>query len=185
MEYYTNYIGYKSTNKKIGVPGAVTLATGGAAFPVTAAIDIVLAAIPFIISAIGRGKPNPNDWKGWVALDNEKHMPIGTNAVSWIINDGQSIENEALNILQYIKNYGTQDILTYNKYYMRTITANDLANKLRRGGFSAEADQLIKQANIPAPLKAINETITNLTQSPSKLILYAGIGLGLYLILKK
>ena len=164
----------QNSNKRIGTP----------VDPITLGIEVVLSAIPYIMESINRGKPNPNDWKGWVALDNEKHLPIGTNAVSWIITDGQSISNEALNILQYIKNYGTQDVLTYNKYYMRTITANDLANKLRRGGFSSEADQLLKQANTPEPLKALNETLTNLTKSPSKLILYAGIGLGLYLILK-
>jgi len=152
--------------------------------PISIGIKVVTSAIPFIISAINRGKPNPNDWQGWVALDNRKGFPVGTNAISWIIDDGQSIENEALNILQYIKNYGTQDVLTYNSHFNRTITANDLANKLRRGGYINEANFLLKQANTPEPLKALNETLTNLTKSPSKLILYAGIGLGIYLILK-
>lgn len=153
--------------------------------PLSSAIATGIAtAAATIMNSINKGKPNPNDWQGWVSLDNANKQPIGTNAVSWILNDGQSIENEALNILQYIKNYGTQDVLTYNSYYQKTITANDLANKLRRGGYINEANYLLKQANTPEPLKALNETLTNLTKSPSKLILYAGIGLGLYLILK-
>ena len=152
--------------------------------PISIGIDVVLAAIPFIIESINRGKPNPNDWRGWNALDGKNGMPIGTNTISWIIKDGQSIENEALNILQYINNYGTGNVLTYNTYFMRTITPNDLANKLRRGGYINEANQILQKTNIPEPIKAVSDVITNLTKSPSKLILYVGIGLGLYLILK-
>ena len=171
-------------NKQIGF-GEATLVTGGTLAPVTLVIDVVLAAIPFIISAINRGKPNPNDWQGWVALDNKNNQPVGTSAITWIIKDGQSIQNEALNILQYIRNYGTQDVLTYNSYFNRTITAEDLANKLRRGGYENEAKQLIQQVQVPAPVQAASNILTNVTKSTSSLLLYLGIGLGLFLILKK
>ena len=173
-------------NKQIGIPpGAVTLATGGTLAPVTLIVDVVLAAIPFIMSSISRGKPNPNDWQGWVALDSKNGQPIGTSAITWIIKDGQSIQNEALNILQYIRNYGNQDVLTYNSYFNRTITAEDLANKLRRGGYVNEANQLIQQTQTPAPIQTGNNILSNLTKSTSNLLLYIGIGLGLFLILKK
>ena len=171
-------------NKQIGF-GEATLVTGGTLAPVTLVVDVVLAAIPFIISAINRGKPNPNDWQGWVALDNKNNQPVGTSAITWIIKDGQSIQNEALNILQYIRNYGTQDVLTYNSYFNRTITAEDLANKLRRGGYENEAKQLIQQVQVPAPVQAASNILTNVTKSTSSLLLYLGIGLGLFLILKK
>ena len=171
-------------NKQIGF-GEATLVTGGTLAPVTLVVDVVLAAIPFIISAINRGKPNPNDWQGWVALDNKNNQPVGTSAITWIIKDGQSIQNEALNILQYIRNYGTQDVLTYNSYFNRTITAEDLANKLRRGGYENEAKQLIQQVQVPAPVQAASNVLTNVTKSTSSLLLYLGIGLGLFLILKK
>ena len=171
-------------NKQIGF-GEATLVTGGTLAPVTLVIDVVLAAIPFIISAINRGKPNPNDWQGWVALDNKNNQPVGTSAITWIIKDGQSIQNEALNILQYIRNYGTQDVLTYNSYFNRTITAEDLANKLRRGGYENEAKQLIQQVQVPAPVQAASNILSNVTKSTSSLLLYLGIGLGLFLILKK
>ena len=87
--------------------------------------------------------------------------------------------------MQYIANYGTQDILTYNSYFNRTITAEDLANKLRRGGFENEANQLIQQVQVPAPVQAASNILSNVTKSTSSLLLYIGIGLGLFLILKK
>jgi len=162
-------------NKQIGIP----------VDPISLGIEVVMAAIPFIMNAINKGKPSPNDWQGWVALDSKNGQPIGTNAITWIIKDGQSIQNEALNILQYIRNYGTQDVLTYNSYYNRTITADDLANKLRRGGFENEAKQLIQQVQVPAPVQAASNILSNVTKSTSSLLLYLGIGIGLFLILKK
>jgi len=151
--------------------------------PISLGIQVVMAAIPFIMNAINKGKPNPNDWQGWVALDSKNGQPIGTNVITWIIKDGQSIENEALNILQYIRNYGTQDVLTYNSYYDRTITAEDLANKLRRGGYVNEANQLIQQ--MQTPVNNASNILTSVTKSTSSLLLYLGIGIGLFLILKK
>ena len=162
-------------NKQIGIP----------VDPISLGIEVVMAAIPFIMNAINKGKPSPNDWQGWVALDSKNGQPIGTNAITWIIKDGQSIQNEALNILQYIRNYGTQDVLTYNSYYGRTITAENLANKLRRGGYVNEANQLIQQVQAPAPIQAASNILSNVTKSTSSLLLYLGIGLGLFLILKK
>jgi len=165
--------------------GELTAATGGAAFPYTVIADVVISAIPFVISAINRGKPNPNDWQGWDALDSKKGYPIGTNAISWIINDGQSISNEALNILQYIQNYGYDNVLTYNSYYQRTITAQDLANKLKRGGFVNEANKLLTP---PTASDSINNVFTNLTSgqgSNIKYVLYGGIGLLLVYLLSK
>ena len=173
--YSVNYIGY--TPNTIGF-GEATLVTGGALAPVTLAVDVIVAAIPFVISAINRGKPNPNDWMGWNALDGKKGYPIGTNAISWIINDGQSIQNEALNILQYIQNYGYNDVLTYNSYYQRTITANDLANKLRRGGYINEANQLLTP---PTPV----QSVTNILSNNKNLLLYGGIALAILLLIKK
>ena len=173
----SSYIGYRPN--KIGeAPGLITAATKGAAFPYTLIADIVLQAVPFVIAAINRGKPNPNDWMGWNALDGKKGFPIGTNAVSWILNDGQSIQNEALNILQYIQNYGYNNVLTYNSYYQKTITANDLANKLRRGGYVNEANQLLQP---PTPV----QSVTNVLSNNKNLLLYGGIALAILLLIKK
>jgi hypothetical protein len=160
------YIGYNDKTKNIGL------------VPVVLVAKVLISAIPYVINSINRGKPNPNDWMGWNALDGEKGYPIGTNAISWIINDGQSIQNEALNILQYIQNYGYDNVLTYNSYYQRTITANDLANKLRRGGYINEANQLLTPST---PV----QSVTNVLSNNKNLLLYGGIALAILLIIKK
>jgi len=160
------YIGYNDKTNKIGL------------VPVVLVAKVLISAIPYVLNSINRGKPNPNDWMGWNTLDGEKGYPIGTNAISWIINDGQSIQNEALNILQYIQNYGYDNVLTYNSYYQRTITANDLANKLRRGGYINEANQLLTP---PTPV----QSVTNVLSNNKNLLLYGGIALAILLIIKK
>ena len=123
-------------NKQIGF-GEATLVTGGTLAPVTLVIDVVLAAIPFIISAINRGKPNPNDWQGWNALDSKNRQPIGTSVVYWILNDGDSIQNEALNILSEDLN-SCSTIVAHNLEFdykvlgcefLRNGMANSLDNK--------------------------------------------------------
>lgn len=164
--YNNNYIGYNDETKNIGF------------VPVVLVAKVLIAAIPYVINAINRGKPNPNDWMGWNALDSSKGYPIGTNAVSWIINDGQSIQNEALNILQYIQNYGYDNVLTYNSFYQRTITANDLANKLRRGGYVNEANQLLTP---PTPV----QNVTNVLSNNKNLLIYGAIALAILLLIKK
>jgi hypothetical protein len=171
------YIGYKPA--QIGF-GEATLATGGTLAPLTAVVDIAVAVIPFIISAINRGKPNPNDWQGWNALDSQMGFPIGTNVTGWIIKDGDSIQNEALNILQYIRAYGTNNVLTYNSHWNKTITAQDLANKLRRGGYVNEANQLLTPATPTQAVQNLQQTVQK-----SNWLLYAGIGLTLILLFKK
>lgn len=174
--YNTNYIGYRPNT--IGF-GEATIATGGAAFPITAVVDIAVAAIPFIISAIAKSKPNPNDWMGWNALDSQNDLPIGTQVTGWVIHDGDSIQNEALNILQYIRAYGTNNVLTYNAHWGRVITAQDIANKLRRGGYVNEANNLL----LSQPEKQM-QNIQQTLQS-NNWLLYLGLGLTFYIILKK
>ena len=178
----TDYIGYRD-NGKIGF-GEATLVTGGAALPITAIIDIAVAAIPFIISLIGKkGQPNPNDWQGWNALDSKNRQPIGTSVVHWIINDGDSIQNESLNILQYINSYGLNNVLGYNTFYNKTITIQDIANKLQRGGYVNEANMLVQQNTDQQPVDQAIQSVKKI--GTSNLILYGVIGLALFLILKK
>ena len=92
----------------------------------------------------GRSSPNPNDWMGWDSLDTRNGFPLGTNAANWIINDGSSIQNEALNIVQYIKNVpdALDRLLGYKSHFKRTITIEDLYQKLRKGGYPNEVEQI-------------------------------------------
>jgi hypothetical protein len=95
-------------------------------------------------------KPNPNDWKGWEALDQTYQAPKGYNAQSWVIQDGDSVTNEALNIVEWIKAYGIETVINDNwaikKNFGRNVTVEDLANKLSRGGFPLEAEQFLAAA---------------------------------------
>lgn len=171
MSYYTNYIGYKQT-ASVGTT-LVPIVTGE---PISSAIATVLATAFASWNDWFPGKANPNDWKGW--NDND--------ATYWILTDGDSIENEALNILQFINAYGIDKVLVYNKSYNKTITFQDLVSKLRRGGYNKEADFILTKISANTnPIQAVSNILSNVTKSTSSLLLYAGIGLGLFLILKK
>lgn len=100
-----------------------------------------------IITNLFGSRPNPNDWAGWAALDNKIGAPIGTNARSFVIKDGDSVQNEALNIVRWIENMGLQTVLGYDSWHKRNITIQDLANKLQRGGYAQEAQLFLQQGN--------------------------------------
>lgn len=93
-------------------------------------------------------KPSPVDWKGWDALDSQIGAPTGTNCLQWVILDGDSVQNEALNIVAYIKAKGTQNLLGYSSWFKRDITISDIADKLRRGGFPNEAKALLNSGYV-------------------------------------
>jgi hypothetical protein len=92
-----------------------------------------------LVTELFANKPNPNDWMGWDALDVKIGAPSGTNVLQWVILDGDSVQNEALNIVSYIKAKGLSKLLGYSTWFNRTITINDIADKLARGGFQQEA----------------------------------------------
>lgn len=91
------------------------------------------------LTALFANKPNPNDWVGWDALDQQIGAPTGTNVLQWVILDGDSVQNEALNIVSYIKSKGLNNLVGYSTWFKRTITIDDIADKLARGGFPQEA----------------------------------------------
>jgi hypothetical protein len=121
--------------------------------PVSLAFDAVSSLVNLFAN-----KPNPNDWQGWDASDVRIKAPKGTNAINWIINDGDSVQNEALNLVRYIQANGTGNILGRSTWFNRTITIEDLADKLSRGGYGQEAAQLVQQSkgtfNVPGTQKA-------------------------------
>lgn len=100
-----------------------------------------------IISNLFGNRPNPNDWAGWAALDAKIGAPVGTNARSFVIKDGDSVQNEALNIVRWIENMGLQTVLGFDSWHNRNITPQDLANKLQRGGYGQEAQLFLQQSN--------------------------------------
>lgn len=153
-----------------------------------------------IFSNLFGNRPNPNDWAGWAELDQKIGAPLGTNARSFVIKDGDSVTNEALNIVRWIENKGLQTVLGYDSWHKRDITMQDIANKLNRGGYGNEAQLLLQQSNSilnriqPIPGNVSNfpgggPVITNMPgqqqaglSTPILLALLAG---GAYLLFKK
>jgi hypothetical protein len=121
--------------------------------PYAAAFDAAVSLVKMF-----ENKPNPNDWQGYDASDVRIKAPKGTNAINWIINDGDSVQNEALNIVRYIQANGTGNILGFSKWFNRNITIEDVADKLSRGGYGQEAAQLVQQSkqdfSLPGTKKA-------------------------------
>ena len=198
MSYYTNYIGFK----KIGVPGAVTLATGGAAFPITAVIDGAIALLPILIPFIGNAFKHPardaikiiDGIKTQLAnSDPRQRLALILASAQRISPDARDVAAEKLflwyktNYSQDYKDLSLEDKKYYNNYLINAIATQEDGNNFwansRRAMFTNS--ELNYNAN---PIQTITNTasniFSNLTQSPSKLILYTGIGLGLYLILK-
>lgn len=146
--FLDNLKDYAKTSLKSNIDYASKGGPSNPAATVEAAIDTVKNLISLFAN-----KPNPNDWQGYDASDKRINAPIGTNAINWIINDGDSVQNEALNVVRYIQANGTKNILGPSTWFNRTITIEDVADKLSRGGFGAEAAQLVQQSkgtfNVP------------------------------------
>jgi hypothetical protein len=126
-----------------------------------------LPAIPTIVSTVSKFLPivqgffsnnaNPNDWKGWDAQDQRAGKPLGSSAGSWITKDGDSVKNEASNILAWINASGhtIKDVLGVNAYTGSNVTYADLQAKLKRGSLQQEAESL-NQQNADTVIKNID-----------------------------
>ena len=136
-----------------------------------------------LLTELFANKPNPNDWMGWDALDVKIGAPSGTNVLQWVILDGDSVQNEALNIVSYIKAKGFSKLLGYSTWFKRTITINDIADKLARGGFQQEA-ALLKSGKQIGPVTPGTTPGTTVAGMNIWVIL-ALAGAGIYLVTKK
>jgi len=176
----------ESKQKALKTAGAAALVAAGGGLNIAADAALIIAQIDLMFSLF-KNKPNPNDWMGWDALDVKIGAPIGTNALQWVILDGDSVQNEALNIVSYIKANGTKNLLGFSKWFNRTITINDIADKLARAGFIEEANY-IKLQNLPVivePQKTSTPIINTPTQSKMNIWVTLGLfGAGLFLISK-
>jgi hypothetical protein len=179
----------ESKQKALKTAGAAALVAASGGLNIAADAALLIAQIDLMFSLF-KNKPNPNDWMGWDALDTKIGAPIGTNALQWVILDGDSVQNEALNIVSYIKANGTKNLLGFSKWFNRNITINDIADKLARGGFIEEANY-IKLQNLPVVTNVTPpvQTITPISNTPTqtKMNIWVTLGLfgaGLFLITK-
>ena len=185
------YYDYKPSDmslyKMAGLPdqildAGVNVATGNP-------VGIASSVIDIFSSIISGSKANPNDWQGWASLDTSNNLPIGTNAQSWVKQNGDDPKNEALNISQWIQRYGISSVVNQNQNIISRFgsatTLQEVANKLINAGYITEAKALQNVSN--------NNSNNNSTQglnssSGSNINLYLLLGAGIvaiYLFTKK
>ena len=199
MPYYTNYIGYK----KIGVaPGIVTASTGGAAFPITLVIDAALVLLPALIPWISNAFKHPArdalkiiDGIKIQLANSEPRQRLALVLASAGKISPAARDVAAEKLFLWYKNTYSEDYKTLSiedKQYYNNYLQNAIRTQTDGNNFWANSQRAMftnSELNYNAtPLQNITSTasdvFTNLTKSPSSLILYTGIGLGLYLILK-
>ena len=108
---------------------------------IKAAMDAPLAPnniFKSLSSLFGGSKPNENDYKGWDDLDKSIGAPKGDSPSYWVLHDGDSIQNEAKNIVSYIRaspdNLQNMMLSNWGKTVQSEIFLNKLIDKLNRGG---------------------------------------------------
>ena len=175
------YLGGASTN-------AYTTAAATAADMALPGSGIVVSILSSIFSA--NNAPNPNDWKGWQAQDNSESLPLGTNAQSWVRQDGDSVQNEAANIVSWIRAYGLSTVINQNANMLARFgsytTLQDVANKLNRGGFPMQAQQILQSGTTNNnPLSTTTAPLTTTATSTNKYLIIVAVLIGGYLLLKK
>ncbi len=127
------------------------------------------AAFSAIASIVSSGGPNPNNWKGW-------HSD-GSDARYWVLNDGDSVPNEAVNILSWIQNHGMSTMLV-SSAGVPAVTPAQIAAKVSRGGFPQQAQTFLNSANSGALNTGGLPAGSTTTASSNKLITFGLIGAG-------
>lgn len=110
------------------------------------AIDIAKKGVDIVkdLTKLFENKPNPNDWQGWEAQERAQGMPLGTSANFFTKYDGDSIQNEGINIISWIKKYGIDTVTGYNSWNKWTVSIDDIVAKLNRGGLDEESGTVKK-----------------------------------------
>jgi hypothetical protein len=187
MSYHTNYIGYQKNNKQIGVipialvvKGAITVLprlvpwiTNIFKHPARDAIKIIDAIKPQLANS------EPRERLGLVLAAAQKISP-----------NARDVSAEKL-FLWYKLNYPNdyQSLLPQDKEYYNNYLATGIQTQADGNNFWANSQRaMFTNAEInynATPVEAASNILSNVTKSTSSLLLYAGIGLGLLLILKK
>jgi len=191
MSYYTNYIGYKQ-NANIGTK-FIPIYTGEPISSVIATAGATLIA-------------SWNDWFTRPAFDANRLI----NSVKPQLANIDARQRLALvlatsqKISPRARDVGAEKLFlwyknTYNEdYKVLSIEDKDYYNKFLATAIQSQADGNNFWANSQramftnqelnfnaTPVEAASNILSNVTKSTSSLLLYAGIGLGLFLILKK
>lgn len=179
--YYSTDKKYKAMLYKVSGLDPASLASE--------ATDIGIKNLVSLVTSLFAKKANPNDWQGWDAQDSAAGYPVGTQPANWILNDGDSAENEALNVVRYIQAKGAANVLRFNPILNKTVTIEDLAKKLNRTGFATEAAAIRESFKPASPLDFIlpgSGAAATTKQAGTNIWLTLAIAAGaVYLIAKK
>lgn len=147
--------------------------------PVKLGID----AISNLLSLIQSKGGTPNDWRGWEVQARQRGIPIGTAAHFISKHDGDSVSNEAINLISWIKNYGIDTVLGYNTWNKETVTIEDIADKVRRGGYPQEAEQFLNEYK-GVKSKNIDPNAPTSQKAGMNIALTLGLVAGAFLLVK-
>ena len=181
MSYYSNYIGYKQT-AKVGTT-LVPIVTGEPISSVVASILATTAA-----SWSDWFPSNHSNWWHWdTAFENKDWAKVVAMSAKFYNLDG-------LNYIDWERNPISDHIPAQYKGYTRLQLLPIVYNNTNDPFILKLINEAVQKGKLPASVSnsvvdSITNTatnvLTNVTKSTSSLLLYLGIGLGLFLILKK
>jgi uncharacterized Zn ribbon protein len=134
-------------DKALQLAAAASLCAASGGVNIIACGSALFKQVEFITSLF-KNKPNPNDWQGWDEQDRNNGQWDGSSVRGYVLNDGDSVENEALNIVSYIKSKGIEKLVksghpvTVQGTGWRDVTIDEIINKIERGGFKEEAEYI-------------------------------------------
>jgi hypothetical protein len=181
MSYHTNYIGFKQTGK-VGTT-FIPIVTGE---PISSAVATILATTA--ASFKDWFPANHSNWWHWdtafknkdwekvIAMSAKFYSLDGLNYIDWERNPisdyipAQYKGYTRLQLLPIVYNY------TNDPFTLKLINEAVQKGKLPTSVSNSVTDNISNTAS---------NILTNVTKSTSSLLLYLGIGLGLFLILKK
>lgn len=145
------------------------------------------SVIQLFTSIFGSHDDPSGYWKAWQSQDQQNGFDPNTSVQWWMMTDGDNPQNEAQNIISYIKTYG-MNIFNQSQHIKqatgRFASLTDLLNKLQRAGYVNEA-AAFKQAYANAstiPTGTQMPTIS--TSGTTKTLLYIGGGILVAKLLK-
>lgn len=120
-------------------------------------------------------------WKAYDQQDLDNRQWPGSTARGYVLNDGDSPSNEAINLVYYIKQNGLDKLVasghptTVPGSGWRDVTIEEIAKKFEKGGLVQEAQQLRAAASgKPSPLNPTGATLPTAGLDTKNLLIYAG-----------
>lgn len=159
-DYQLAFARLQNDLKGVGISG-IGDATGSAIATLASFTGIPGAgAFASILTNLLSNNPDPNNWRGWTPGDVKQ----------WTINDGDSKQNEAINIISYINAHGLKDIIDSDAFGRNRVTIQQIADKLVRGGFPAQAQALLASGstNRTNATGGLTNTVNDLNKQTAK-----------------